>query len=383
MFRSKKNKRRSGIGLLCTMLILIAVCALATLGLDLGRVRLTRSQLRSTCESAALLAAQFVPGDPTAARQAAMDAANANFADGSRVVLQEDDVRFIRWDDRSRTYDVLSEQDAEGANAVLVTAYRTAERQNPVRLPFASLIGRSESDVSGNAIALSGSRQYGAVGLEFVTLRGNASITPAGQDRRGGIATNGDIRVVERASVSGDAHAGVERMIEGSERIRGTLSALTEALMIEQANVGISAKENGNARINWLLSDGAIVLGRHSKASIPAGTYYVTGMKLGAGSELNFTGRATMYVAGGIELGANSAIEAPRVNDLKLIVLGAGPIVLRENVTLHADLFAPQSQLEMNSGDLYGAVVAKSINLGGNAAIHYDLSTAGGVKLID
>ncbi len=58
-----------------------------------------------------------------------------------------------------------------------------------------------------------------------------------------------------------------------------------------------------------------------------------------------------------------------------------GSINLGSGSDLYATIYAPQSALTMSgSGDLYGSVVAKSIDMTGSSAIHYDLVLDGGMN---
>src|SRR4051812_37257514 len=89
------NIRRKGIGLIWAMTVILVLCAIASLAVDLGRVQLAKSQLRSAADAAALAAGDVLLKDPNAARSTAIQIAAANKADGSPVVLDSSkDVEF-------------------------------------------------------------------------------------------------------------------------------------------------------------------------------------------------------------------------------------------------------------------------------------------------
>ena len=49
----------------------------------------------------------------------------------------------------------------------------------------------------------------------------------------------------------------------------------------------------------------------------------------------------------------------------------------------YADIYGPQSRINMSgTGDIYGSIVGKSIDMTGNSAIHYDMSLGGGIRLV-
>ena len=50
----RRNHNRAGVSLLWAITMLIALCAMASLAVDFGRVKLARTQLRNACDAAAL-----------------------------------------------------------------------------------------------------------------------------------------------------------------------------------------------------------------------------------------------------------------------------------------------------------------------------------------
>ena len=84
--------RRKGVGLTYSIVILIALCAMASFAVDMGRIVIVKTQLRAAADAAALAAAQDVLRDTAAARASAILVAKANKADGSDVILDSSDV---------------------------------------------------------------------------------------------------------------------------------------------------------------------------------------------------------------------------------------------------------------------------------------------------
>ena len=118
------------------------------------------------------------------------------------------------------------------------------------------------------------------------------------------------------------------RVVIGSNKVNGSTAPLAAPLAYAAADPGDAATRNDNAALaQGLSAEGAIQLGSNRRFDAPAGTYYVTGIHLRGGAVLNFTGPATLYVAGSIELGGHAAIRTAQRTDLKIIVLGDATVV--------------------------------------------------------
>jgi hypothetical protein len=122
------------------MTAMIAVCSLAV---DYARVQLVKTELLRAADAAARYAASGLAHDPAAARANAKAAARDNLADGLQVVLQDADIELGKWDAKARVFTPYSGSEQEYANAVRVTAERSAARGNGVPLTFARLLGPS------------------------------------------------------------------------------------------------------------------------------------------------------------------------------------------------------------------------------------------------
>ena len=76
----------------------------------------------------------------------------------------------------------------------------------------------------------------------------------------------------------------------------------------------------------------------------------------------------------------------PQNFTINMVGAGAADLDMTGGSALHVYFYGPQSPLTIGgSGDLYGALVGKTIAIGGNGAIHHDLSIRrahGGVTLV-
>src|SRR5206468_4160515 len=140
---------------------------------DYGRVQVVKAQLHAAADAAALAGANLVLSDTAAARQAAIETARGNNADGSPVILAAGDVVPVLWDEKQHTWSLPGS--GQKANAVKVTAVRTAARGNPVNLMFAKILGPSRCDVGATAIALARPVRYALVGLDYINMQGRST----------------------------------------------------------------------------------------------------------------------------------------------------------------------------------------------------------------
>src|SRR5689334_22835464 len=110
--------------------VLVALIAICSLAVDLGRVLVARSELQAAADAAARHAVGMLgTGSPQGqVISSAVDAAGDNSADGQTGVLQRSDVELGRWDADAGVF----LQGQTPPDAVRVTARRTADTGNPV-----------------------------------------------------------------------------------------------------------------------------------------------------------------------------------------------------------------------------------------------------------
>lgn len=139
--------RRRGATLVYAAIALTATTALASLAVDYGRAQLVKTQLQTAADAAARHAVGGLADDTWLSR--AQQAAAENGADGTAVILQAGDVQTGAWDSQSGVFT----PGATPANALRVTARRSASRGDAVPTVFGALFGRAGVDVHAEAIA--------------------------------------------------------------------------------------------------------------------------------------------------------------------------------------------------------------------------------------
>jgi hypothetical protein len=371
------SKRRSGIGLIWAMLVILALCAITSLAVDFGRVQIVKTQLHSAADAAALAAGNVLLKDPNSARTAAVQIAGQNKADGTFVTLDAtNDVEFGRWDSTARAFAPLGSP--VNANAVRVTARRTTERGNPIALSFAKILGVNTCDASASAVASASTYGFAVVGLDYVTMSGGTetgiSTAPISA------ASNGNVSMSGSAAINGDAHPGVGMMFKssGGAHVTGSTAPLTSPLVYPNGDPGNTKTANNNLSIpSFAVKNGQFTLSGSQTVTMAPGTFYFTNFTMSGSSTMFLTGPTVIYCSGKFTLSGsvvNNYSSNPQ--DFRVIMVpdngvAPGKVDISGSSGLYASVYAPQSAITISgSGHLYGSVIGKSITQSGSATIH-------------
>jgi hypothetical protein len=149
-------QQRRGIALVYVVMIMVLLVGFVSLAADIGRVQVAQSQLQVATDSAArygALGLQNILYGVSAAAQNAATAGLDNTVDGTPLVIdQTNDVQIGIWDTVHKTFTAVT--DPTTANAVKVTAVRSAARGTAIPLTFLKVLGRSSFDISASSIAM-------------------------------------------------------------------------------------------------------------------------------------------------------------------------------------------------------------------------------------
>jgi hypothetical protein len=365
------------------MVLFVAVCSLAV---DYGRVVLVKTELQGAADAAARAGAGAMSADPVAQ---AIAVARLNIADGLPVELLSGgalpDVELGRWDNDSSIFT----PSATDFDAVRVTARRIEARGNGVRLPFADIVGRPTQDVVAVAIATSAPTSFGVIGLDFITMQGNSSMgywssTGKRVQNYGTIASNGNINLNGNTYIYGDARHGIGMSVNSPSRVKGTVRALRSPLEFANGDGSSAQSSNNNGTIPSFANGMDLSLNGNQWISLSAGVYYFRNVSIAPNAGINCTGPVTIYSWGSFDLRGqiNTASNSPR--NLKIVMCPGpsnqvpGTMNVGSSGNLFMSVYAPQSPVTLSgSGDIYGAVLGKSINMTGTSAIYYDLGLEG------
>lgn len=151
--RARKLRSR-GVVIYYMTFAMIALCAFCSLGVDLGRVQVTKAELQRAADSAARAAAAELP-NVNSAIAFAIQYSKSNTADGTPITLDPNaDIEFGKWDPKKATFAKLSGMAAQNANCVHVTLRRVAKRGTAVPLLFGKIIGQNTCDATVNSYAM-------------------------------------------------------------------------------------------------------------------------------------------------------------------------------------------------------------------------------------
>jgi hypothetical protein len=373
-FRSRR--RRGGYTLIYVSVGLVAFTGICTLAVDWGRVQLAKTELRRTCDAAARYAVNGM-SDGTALAKANWIGAQ-NSVDGRSITFQAADVETGTWDATALRFT----PGTAAPNALRVTARRH------VPAVFGQIAGPSLTPLTVQAVARFNVVGYGVVGLGSITMKGNASSSywsAGGQPLTGygNIGSNGSISLGGNSSIDGSVFYGPGGSVSGASNVTGSVSQLGSTLSFPPADAGSAANNNNNWLVPSWASPGGNNLSLQSNQSLtlPGGVYYAQNVTLSGGSSLTFTGPATIYCYGTLNMSGNTVTAGNQPGNLTIIMCkkpdgrAPGPVTIGGTAALYSTVYAPQSAVTLSgSGDIYGSVLGLTVDMTGTSAIHYDLS---------
>ncbi len=126
---------------------------------------------------------------------------------------------------------------------------------------------------------------------------------------------------------------------------------------------------------------GDVWLGGNDELVLDAGTYHMTDLDMFASAQITCNGQVTLYIdvttdpTPDIRIGGNGIVNTSQIPfNLTIYCLeDVVNITISGNAALYAGIYAPQADIILNSGELYGSVIGRSVTLNGaNAQVHYD-----------
>ncbi len=382
--RGTAADRHKGTALIYLAIVMTATIGFCSIGVDYGRVQVVKTELRRTADAAARYAVTGLAQSGSTARTYAQDAAAENTADGSSVSIDvTQDVEFGLWDTTARTFTSVS---SNRANAVRVWCRRTSARGNAIPLLFAKAIGMNTCDVNASATASIVGIKFAVVGLDYIKMSGNSSTaywskTGSSAGNFGNIGSNGDITLGGSTQINGNAFPGVGKLVYGSSAVTGSTTPLVTPLSypVEDPSPYNSSNNDNGLCPSGTVSASSFSLGGNKSATLPAGHYYFNNVTISG--TLTFTGPATIYCYGNFSMNGNATTFNSIPGNLRVVMVktpsgnSPGGLSVTSSSALYADVYAPLSAITLGgTGDIYGSVVGKSIDMTGTSAIHYDLS---------
>jgi len=392
---------RQGTGIIWTTVALMVMVGMASLAVDFGRAKLVRTELQNAADAAALAAAANISSPVADVQANAVAVARANRADGTPVLLSlansddtYNDVQFIAWD--GTNYTVLNGVQRDSANAIRVITRRTAARGNPVKFYFASILGIDHTDITAAAIAQTNQAAYAVVGLDYIKMGGNstdsysaAKGTPIAS-KFGDVASNGDITLTGSSYINGNARPGIGKSVSSPSRVSGSSTPLSTVLAFpdepDSAPTNFETV-NANADFNTLpgVSSGPadspdIYFTTNKTYALPGGVYYVDNFTIAASATVTFDSPTYLFCHGTFDMSGSAVTSGDLPTNLTLVMVPhngtmPGSVTVGSGTAFRGTVWAPHSPVIMSgTGDIYGSLLGKSIDMTGTSRIIYDLS---------
>ena len=391
---------RRGNMLIWMTVSIAAVVMLLSLAMDYGHVEVVKTELRRAADAAARAAiTDLASGGVTAAQQTAMSVAGSNTADGTPVTISPgSDIEYLTWDATKHSGTILTGTARASANAIRVTARRTAANGNAVPLIFARILGAKTCDVKASSTAMAAQGgSFGIVGLNYINMsskktdkynskKGKYDPTTASQ---GNIGSNGNITLKQYVTVNGDARPGVGKSVamDGTCTVTGATNPLKTALSYSMPSAGSAQNNNNNTQFGKYITTKKDFSMSSGTLTLTGGTYYVRNFSLTGTATITFTGPAVLYVSGALNISGGITTNLGVANQLQINMVSNGTATFAGSAAFCGNFYGPKSAFSISgNSDYFGTIVALSVDCSGGGGIHYDSAddpSNGGVSLVE
>ena len=187
----------------------------------------------------------------------------------------------------------------------------------------------------------------------------------------GNIGANGDVTLDKNTAISGSVSAG-DALHKGSGV---TISGSQTTSAAAKSFPSITPSTTPTQALN---------IGNNQTVNFPAGTYYYTSIDIGNNSNITTSGGlVTIYVTGNVDIGNSVTIGANPGTNLEIIAKSSGAdtssveFEAGNTFTFYGSFYGKNSDVDLgNDAKIYGSMLARTIKMGNNAKIHYDLALA-------
>lgn len=385
------HRKRRGAALVFTGVTLIVLLLCASLAIDVGYICALTAEAQNTADSGALAGATLLQQKNSEELvERVRELIGTNQKRQGFLSLDDQIIEVGKWDSRYQKFYALPEDEWEtDAFAVKVRAVR-----NNAKLFFAAIAGHTKTDVWREAIAVGTRPCRGIWGLEGITISGNALTdsynsqdgiyNPATAGDDGDLCSGRAITVNGSVDLNGDAMAGFGYpiTINGNPVITGvTNSSITEIKLPDLEFDDIPAI-NDNDLVPPNSSKGMTVLSGGGEfdlsgdIELPAGRYYFQSFNVGSNSTITFSGPTVIYVEGAVSATGGGLInKTENPNDLTIIAMGTN-VDFGGSYAFYGNLIAPNAEIKLKgTADFFGAMIGRTLNLGGTGDIHVDESS--------
>jgi hypothetical protein len=355
-------KTRKGMSMLYVIIVMTVVFGFASLAMDYGKVQLAKTQLRTAVDSSARHGVQWVSGGKTTALPAVNAAAADNTVNGQPISFTNAQIDIGSWNHQTRVFTV---------NGTPRTALRVTNSAS-VPLALGPAIGMQSCTVRASAVAkcvplaVCGYSGFSFKNNTFVGSYNSAvtvNPTQASASSNAVCVSNGYIGEQNNGDIRGSCIVGPSGSVDPGFSITGGTQTLASAVPVLSDPAWSPTGNPGGVPANYTVS---------ANTTLPSGTYWFTNLVVNR--PLTFSGPATLYVNGNIDLNDLLIAYQGVPNNLRIYQLGASRTFDGKN-TLKAVIIAPRSAFTAeNVFNFYGACVFDTITVKNNCAFFYDES---------
>lgn len=389
LLNRKALPRRRGVAIVMTAATLVTLLLCATLAVDLGHIHAVAAEMQNTADGAALAGAGVLKeGYPESALDVALDIIARNQKPQGFLSLDDQVIEFGIWHSVDQTFTPLADSTSSKAFAARVVSYRT---DTPYF--FAALIGKYSADVAREAVAIGSGPCTGIWGLQGIRAGSINTDSYNSKDAAYSELTAGDdgdlcsgryIDMNGSFDVRGDVMAGFGwdvTIAGGSGDITGLTTSDASALAIPPIEVPITNDNDLIGLTNlgkspWKGYGNLDIQGQNNLTLAP-GTYVFDSVKLAGGSSITVTGPTTIYILTEMDATGGTIInETKDPHNLTILSPSTTYLKLGGGSAFYGSILAPEALVEIKGNDngYFGALVARIVEMKGDATVHLDES---------
>ncbi|MEK6798749.1 MAG: pilus assembly protein TadG-related protein [Planctomycetota bacterium] len=395
MLRLRKQEtptRRRGATIVLTAVSLVTLLICASLAIDVGYICALTAEAQNTSDAGALGGAEMLQRKEfVGIHGRVLELVSTNQKRQGFAAPDDQIIEFGKWDSKyQKFYPLASDEWEKNAFAVRVRAVR-----NKAQLFFAAVAGHTSTNVWREAIAVGSRPCKGIWGLNGVRVVGDVTTDSFNSDEgpytadtageEGDICSGRGVAVNGSVEVHGDVMAGYGYPIDinGDPLITGMTSSTIQGLSAPAPEFGDIKTANDNLLMpntakgaKVFSAEWDFAVGSNDSLVVPPGNYYLRTMAVHSTATITFTGATTLYVQGSIAAtGAGLINETGDPSNLKIISSGTS-VSIGGTFDLFAEVLAPYADVKLSGdGDLYGALIGKTVTMVGNFQVHVDESS--------
>jgi len=382
-------RRRGAVAVMVTvMLLLLFMCA--SLAIDVGQIAAVSCEMQNTADGGALAGAIMLRDEkPDEALDAVMDIIAKMQSTLGFSSLDDQVVEFGTWT-FADGFQPLGATGAPKAYAVRVLAIRA---DTPYF--FAGVMGKYSTDVMRDAVAVGSEACNGVWGLRGVnagSINTDSYISTDGfysegtARKNGDICSGRDIKIHGSKEIEGDVQAGFGYGVTVAGE-SGYITGLTTTNAGDAPTVPVDVGDAPYVNDNDLMppsardgttwyrkSEHVLEMSGGGELALPTGVLYFDSIKLAGGSTLSVSGPTTIYVSGDFDTVGGAIVNKTQdPNNLTIISIG-DDMKLGGSADFYGTILAPKAVATLNSGTLYGVIIAGFLELRGDYTVHVDES---------